>query len=75
MSAATEVIGFVIDAILKIVPGSTGSLRSISRKPKQVVWTDPFFQTRVAAPASCPESTICRKESLIMYVYYKINML
>jgi hypothetical protein len=33
MSAATEVIGFVIEAILKMVSRSTGSLRSISRQP------------------------------------------
>jgi hypothetical protein len=72
MSAATEVIGLVIEAILKMVPGSTGNLRSISRQPKQVVWAAPYFQTRVAAPANCPESTICCRESLIMYFNYKI---
>ena len=37
MSVATEVIGFVIDAILKMVSCLTGSLRSISRQPKHVV--------------------------------------
>ena len=37
MSAATEVIGFVIEAILKMVSRSTGNLRSISRQPKQAV--------------------------------------
>jgi hypothetical protein len=37
MSAATDVIGFVIEAILNIVSRSTARLPSMSRQPTQTV--------------------------------------
>jgi len=56
MRAATEVIGLVMEAILKIVFRSTGRLASTSRQPTQVVCASPdreqARQMRVAAPAS-----------------------
>ena len=41
MRAATEVIGLVMEAILKIVSRSTGRLASMSRQPTQAVWASP----------------------------------
>jgi hypothetical protein len=59
MRAAVEVIGFVMDAIRKIVLRSIGSLASTSLQPTQCVWTtSPSRQTSVAAPARPPASTI-----------------
>jgi hypothetical protein len=59
MSAAVEVIGFVIDAMRNRVSRSIGSSASTSRQPTPAAWTTlPPRQTSVAAPASSPASTI-----------------
>src|SRR5262245_26786383 len=59
MSAAVEVMGFVIEAIRNRVLRSIGSLASMSRQPTAAVWTTlPSRQTNVAAPARTPASTI-----------------
>ena len=42
MRAATEVIGLVMEAILKIVSRSTGRLASMSRQPTQAVCASPI---------------------------------
>ena len=58
VSAATDVIGFVIEAIRKIVSGSTGRPASRSRHPTQACWTtSPPRQIRVVAPARPPALT------------------
>src|SRR5215470_12606456 len=59
MSAAVEVIGFVIEAMRNKVSRSIGSLASTSRQPIPAAWiTLPARQTSVAAPASSPALTI-----------------
>ena len=50
-------VGFVMEAILKIVSRSTGRSASTSRQPTQTALDLPSRQTRVAAPASSPAST------------------
>src|SRR5262249_5496633 len=59
MSAAVEVIGFVMEAMRNKVSRSIGSLASTSRQPMPAAWiTLPARQTSVAAPASSPALTI-----------------
>jgi hypothetical protein len=58
MSAATDVIGFDIEPMRKSVSRSTGSRASTSRHPTHDVVTVSAFQTRAAAPASSPASTV-----------------
>src|SRR5262252_9298739 len=59
MSAAAEVIGYVIEAMRNSVSRSIGSLASTSRHPTPAAWiTLPARQTSVAAPASSPALTI-----------------
>jgi hypothetical protein len=52
-------MGFVIEAIRKIVSRSIGSLASTSRQPTETCWTTLLpRQASVAAPASAPVSTM-----------------
>jgi len=67
INAATEVIGFVMEAMRKIVSREIGLFASKSRQPTQVLMASasPSRHTNVAAPASSPASTTGCKAALI----------